>query len=62
MNAHHEWWDAATETPLRADTLIELMENGGFELLNTLNQPTHHQRTGRGSSVIDLTLSHPIYL
>src|SRR5436305_15239338 len=56
MNAHHEWWDSSIQTPIRADTLVELMENSNFELLNALNQSTYNKRTGRGSSILDLTL------
>ena len=57
MNAHHEWWDSSIQTPIRADAIIELMENNDFELLNVPNQSTYNQRTGRGSSVLDLTFA-----
>ena len=57
MNAHHEWWDSSIQTPIRADTLVELMENSNFELLNAPNQSTYNKRTGRGSSILDLTFA-----
>src|SRR5437588_7510248 len=44
-------------SPIRADTIIELMENNNLELLNVPNQSTYNQRTGRGSSVLDLTFA-----
>ena len=43
MNAHHEWWDSSIQTPIRADAIIELMENNDFELLNVPNQSTYNQ-------------------
>ena len=59
MNAHHEWWNSTINTPIRADALITLLDNSNFELLNIPDQSTHHQRTGQGSSVIDLTFATP---
>src|ERR1700741_1961239 len=59
MNAHHEWWNSSIHAPKRAETLVSVMERGGFQLVNIPDEPTYNFKNGKGQSVIDLTFASP---
>src|SRR5205807_3606242 len=57
FNAHHLWWNSKARRALRHETLISILENGDFDLINEEDTPTYHY--SNGSSVLDLTFSSP---
>ena len=57
FNAHHLWWNSKARRALRHETLINILENGDFDLINEEDTPTYHY--SNGSSVLDLTFSSP---
>src|SRR5437588_3463575 len=57
FNAHHLWWNSKERRALRHETLINILENGDFDLINEEDTPTYHY--SNGSSVLDLTFSTP---
>jgi ribonuclease HI len=58
MNGHNPWWNSA-KSPLRSDTLVYIMQQQDFSLLNEPNVSTYHSRCGRFHTVIDLTFTSP---
>jgi hypothetical protein len=58
INTYHPWWNSA-KSPLGADTLIQIMQQKDFSLLNELDVSTYHSRCGRFHTVIDLTFTSP---
>lgn len=59
MNAHHPLWNSAVRSPKRAQELVSLMEENNLVLLNKMDKPTYHFRTGKGTSVLDLCFVTP---
>jgi ribonuclease HI len=59
FNAHSHWWDDACLHEIRHEQLTTYLTHHAFDLLNEPDEPTHHQRTGRGYSVIDLAFATP---
>ena len=57
FNAHHPWWNSATRRSICHETLLQITEEGNFDLLNEEDTPTYHY--AHGSSVLDLTFSSP---
>ena len=52
-NAHHPLWGSPSSDQ-RGDTLVECLSTAGLSLCNIGNRPTF--KTGRGESIVDLTL------
>ena len=57
FNAHHMWWNSRARRSLRHETLIQILEEGDFGLINEEDTPTYHYSIG--SSVLDLAFSSP---
>ena len=57
FNAHHMWSNSRTRRSLRHETLIEILEEGDYDLINEEDTPTYHY--SNGSSVLDLAFSSP---
>src|SRR5437588_5329827 len=57
FNAHHLWWNWKARRALRHETLINILENGDFDLINEEDTPNYHD--SNGSSVLDLTFTSP---
>ena len=57
FNAHHIWWTSRARRSLRHETLIEILEEGDYKLINKDDTPTYHY--SNGSSVLDLAFSSP---
>ena len=59
MNAHHEWWNSSIQTPKRSDELVQILDENNYWLVNEPDTPTYFYRTGKGTSIIDLTFASP---
>ena len=57
FNAHHMWWNSRACRSLRHETLIQILEEGDYDLINEEDTPTYHY--SNGSSVLDLAFSSP---
>ena len=57
FNAHHLWWNSKARRSIRHQTLIEILEEGDFDLINEEDTPTYHYTNG--SSVLDLAFCTP---
>ena len=51
FNAHHPWWNSGARR-IRHETLINILEEGEYDLINEEDTPTYHYTNG--SSVLDL--------
>ena len=57
FNAHHMWWNSRARRFLRHETLIQIFEEGDYDLINEEDTPTYHY--SNGSSILDLAFSSP---
>ena len=51
------WWNSRARRSLRHETLIQILEEGDYDLINEEDTPTYHYSSG--SSVLDLAFSSP---
>ena len=59
FNAHHLWWNSNTSLERNAETLVPLLEDHHFDLLNEPDVCTHFPANGNNPSVLDLTFASP---
>ncbi|RPA71420.1 hypothetical protein BJ508DRAFT_336054 [Ascobolus immersus RN42] len=59
FNAHHLWWNSNTTQERNAETLVPLLEDHHFDLLNEPDVCTHFPANGNNPSVLDLTFASP---
>lgn len=58
MNPHHPSSNSQT-TPKNNNHLLEILEKGDMDLVNTSAKTTTNYCTGKGTSIIDLALTAP---
>jgi exonuclease III len=59
FNAHQTLWNPTRTTSLRAEPILDLVENQNFEILNNPGRGTFCRKNTKTTSVIDLTLASP---
>ena len=52
------WWNSRARRSLRHETLIQILEEGDYDLIKEEDIPTYHY--SNGSSVLDLAFSSPL--
>src|SRR5690606_24208432 len=59
FNAHSFWWNSSRGSELRAEFLVDMLQENNFDLLNERNAFTHFPSNGNTPSVLDLTFASP---
>ena len=57
FNAHHSWWNSDIDSPIRADALVQWLEEFDFELVSEPDLPTFHRNGMVNKSIIDLVFA-----
>src|SRR6266487_1058313 len=57
FNAHHSWWNLDVSNPIRANELVQWLNQHQFELLNEPDIPTFYRQNMRNISIIDLAFA-----
>src|SRR6266498_3877260 len=54
FNAHHSWWNLDVSNSIRANELVQWLNQHQFELLNEPDIPTFYRQNMRNITIIDL--------
>jgi Endonuclease-reverse transcriptase len=54
FNAHHLWWNSTITSPIRAQALIQWLQEHRFDLISQPDRPTFYRKGMSSTSIIDL--------
>ena len=52
FNAHHMWWNSRAHRSLRHETLIQILEEGDYDLINEEDTPKYHYSNGSVTTMV----------